>query len=113
MTTIDAYARLLALRKNIPSENRVPSVFVTEYNDIVSIISKESGVNLDQYKVADEHCQPYVVMASKSRTTYSKDSYCNKDFLSMKADSLINRFQFMTQNESPEETYPIGFKLKE
>lgn len=98
----DAYARLMAYRKNIPESppfGLIGLPYIQEYHDIVNLIEATVGEKLDQYKVPASAINPKVTSYNmmSGNKTYSEEVYCERTMLCMKVDALLNRLSF---NES-------------
>jgi len=117
MSLPDAYSRLKAFRDNFPDKSNfgVSSDYVHEYHDIVTMIQKVTGLDLQQYMIPDEAVSARVTSANmmSGKKTYSSETYCKKEFFKMKVDGLLNRFELLLNQPEPEEKkHQIGFKTE-
>lgn len=105
---MEAYARLRSLRENLPNYHSVSEKYVDEYHDVLTTLAKLSAIDLDSFRVASSHVQR-AVTSSNYRTgqkTYSESKHCERSFLMMKIDGVLNLFNMLTQKEVKR---PIGF----
>jgi hypothetical protein len=102
----EAYARLTSLRQNVPSPF-VEVKYVDEFHQIVELLECATGAKLEQLRIPESEVRP-VVMASNyldGSEEYSRESYCNHPFFTMKIDSVLIMFE-MVMGSRPS---PSGF----
>jgi len=107
-----ALALLKSLKNNLSgSSNNVEEKYIKEYNDNVLIIEKSINQNLQKYLVPQEDIRPIVIsfnMLSGAKT-YSRNSFCDKKFILMKLDALLNYIDTLLSLNGREEESKIGF----
>jgi hypothetical protein len=108
MNLIDAYTRLVAFRKNIPEKTvfGVEESYVKEYHDIISLLEKETGGDLTQFRVPSSAIIRRVSSSSylTGAKEYTREKYCEKTILCMKVDALLLKFELEDKNTE------IGFR---
>ena len=103
---VEAYARLKALKSNLPTS--VNEVFVNEFHQILGLLEKLSGADLGSFRVPGSQIRPRLVSANylTGEETFSGDKYVQHSFLMMKIDGVLNMFEHVLSQPKPE----IGFK---
>ncbi|MEX2263088.1 MAG: hypothetical protein WD696_14125 [Bryobacteraceae bacterium] len=108
---VEAYARLNSLKANLPEHYEVHEKWVAEFNAILDLLETATGHDLGSFRVPTPEVRPRVVavqmatMRRPGRVSYSTKNYCERSFLVMKIDGVLNYFSY--QSTSRERT--IGF----
>lgn len=105
-------ARLTALKNNLPKYS-VPRKYADEFNSILAELEKNSGENLNEFKIPASEIHPRVTSfnAMSGRKTYSSESYCDREFLLMKIDGVLGYFTLILQ--PTEVKNQMGFSVEE
>ncbi len=109
---VEAYARLLALKRNLPDGFEVQEKWVTEFHQVLDVLETEGRYALGNFRVPPSEIRPKVTSVrmatrrSPGRVTYSKDSHCERSVLMMKIDAVLTFFEFQS---TPDKRH-IGFK---
>ncbi len=82
----EAYARLVALKTNLPRSIDVDKKFITEFSEILDLLESASGGSLNGFRVSEPDC--------------------TRSYLMMKVDAVRSFFTIGQQKED------IGFKFK-
>ena len=112
-TLFEAYARLNALKSNVPEYYQVHEKWVVEFHSILDLLQATTGHELSNFRVPTSEVHPMVVsvqmasMGRPGRTNYSRDNHCERSFLVMKIDGVLNYF---TYQSAPQER-KIGFRV--
>ena len=102
----EAYARLVALRENLPEGVQVPEKYAREFETIRQTLAEITGHKLDAFAVPESECKPRVVATGRySGVKYSKGLYCDRAFLMMKIHGLLTLFSLQEAVEKKQ----IGF----
>jgi len=107
-------ARLTALKANLPQKGRgVPEKYVDEFNSILKGLEEVSGEDLNEFMVPANEINPCVTSINmmSGRKTYSSESYCDREFISMKVDSVLGYFTLLL--EPAEKQNNLGFRVEE
>jgi len=105
---IEAYARLKALKANLPGQYQVHEKYVQEFHSILDRLAEISGFNLNNFRVASSEVGP-VETGGNSMTGevyYSEDNRCERSVLMMKIDGVLTFFEIGLSSKKSE----IGFK---
>ena len=104
---IEAYARLKALKSNLPERSSVELKYVEEFHSILRLLTHTSGLDLSNFRVPDSELKPIVTGGNYITGTvdYSEDSYCQRAFLMMKIDGVLTFFEIQSSQPKPK----IGF----
>ncbi len=92
----EAYARLAALKENLPAE--AEEKYVTEFHSILDQLEKAAGANLSSFRIpASELRKKIVAQAPKDEygveNIYTDERFCDRAFLMMKNDGCLVLFQ--------------------
>ncbi len=103
----EAYARLAALRQNVPSPY-VEVKYVNEFHQVVDLLERETGATLKHVRIPEHEVRPVVAGSNylDGSVDYSRDSYCDHPYFTMKVDALLMMFE-MAMGSRPG---PIGFR---
>lgn len=104
---IRLYSRLTSLKENLPSS--VEEKYVRDYHSIVDELEKITSSNLSEFRLPEGEVRSRITSGNylTGEKKYSKNRYCDKNFLLAKLDALLGYFQFRYLSEKKEE---IGFK---
>ena len=58
-----AYARLMALKDNLPEDYKVPETYVVEYHGALKHL-KELGFDLEEFKIPRDKVSPTITVAT-------------------------------------------------
>jgi hypothetical protein len=110
MKVIEAYARLNSLKSNLPNTHTVHEKYVREFGDICSLLQQLSGVDLNSFKIPSSELQRRLTSSNyrTGKSTYTDDLYCDRAFLMMKTDGVINLFDIYLSSQKTGKS-PIGF----
>ncbi len=102
-----AYARLEAVRSNLPEGLRVEEKYVTEFHEILSLLEKASDADLTMFRVPEEELRHRVTSANPGAGTvsYSNRKFCERSFLMMKVQGVLSFFTLEMSSPKP----AIGF----
>lgn len=105
-------ARLTALKNNLPKD-LVEKKYADEFNTILTELEKSFNENLSEFMIPASEVQPRVTSWNmlSHNTTYSHESYCDREFLLMKIDGVLGYFTLLIQPE--EIKSQIGFSVEE
>jgi len=106
-------ARLTALKTNVPQKGYgVPKKYVDEFNSILKGLGETSGEDLNEFMVPTGEVKPRMTSIDMSgRKTYSSESYCDREFISMKIDSVLGYFTLLLK--PTEIQNKLGFDVEE
>lgn len=102
--SLEAYARLNSLRANRPEAFEVHEKWVTEFHAILDILESVSGQALANFRVPVPEVRPRITgvvparTGRPSRVYRSSDGYCERTFLVMKIDGVLNYFSYQSQH---------------
>jgi hypothetical protein len=91
----EAYARLQALKDNLPTGPLVEETYVQEYHSILDLLTTASGADLGNFRVPPSQVRPMLSFEENS---------CERTFLMMKIDGILMLFSLSSQK------IQIGFK---
>ncbi|HEY9140178.1 MAG TPA: hypothetical protein VIN93_04765 [Bryobacteraceae bacterium] len=110
----EAYARLNSLKTNLPEGYEVQEKYVTEFHAILDMLESATGYDLANFRVPSSEVRPKVVAVrragyrqSAAAVHHSRDNWCERRFLLMKIDGVLNYFTYQAPQEPPR---IIGFK---
>ena len=98
-----AYARLNSLKVNLPEHYEVHEKWVMEFHAILDLLQAEPGYDLLSFRVPAPEVRPRVeavqmaTMRRPAKVYHSSDNYCERPFLVMKIDGVLNYFSYQTQ----------------
>lgn len=95
---IRAFARLQALKKNIPNGHLVDGFYVQEYHEILKHLEEER-FDIVEFKVPDRHMQVATMIFRSGRAV-------ERSVLLSKLDAVLAYFELVTQKPATQ----IGFK---
>jgi hypothetical protein len=95
VTINQAYAKLEALKTHLPEGLCVEEKYVREYHEILTVLERETGINLSSFRVPREEIGPKVVSSNRlERTvTYAKGNHCDRSYLLMKIERIMSFFR--------------------
>lgn len=99
-------SRLTALKANLP-ESSVSRKYADEFNSILSKLEEDSSEDLNDFKIPSSEIRPRQL----SRTLFSSESYCDREFLLMKIDGVLGYFTLVLQPTQVKDQ--MGFKVEE
>jgi hypothetical protein len=108
----EAYARLNSLKTNVPNGFEVHEKWVEEFHTVLDLLETSTGHYLRNFRIPSPEIKPTVIAARMGTArrpgsaTYSKDNYCERSFLVMKIDGVLNYFSYQS---APQERR-IGFQ---
>jgi hypothetical protein len=108
----EAYARLNSLKANLPDHYEVHEKWVAEFHAILDLPEAETGCRLAGFRIPQPEVRPRVVavrmatMRRAGQVTYSRENYCERPFLLLKTDGVLNYFSYQA---TPQERR-IGFQ---
>ncbi len=103
-------ARLTGLKSNIPT-GWVLAKYAIEFNSIVENLEKITEEDLSEFKIPPNEVKPRVSVASSFGNQYTSESYCDRDFIKMKLDSILSYFTILLQ--PTEIKNKIGFTVED
>lgn len=89
-----AYARLSALKTNLPERYGADQSYIQEFHTVLDILQKESGVDLSASRVPESEIE----RESSGSNTLSGEVYytgrmvCTRSYLMMKIDGVLGFF---------------------
>jgi len=97
------YARLEALRSNLPEGLKVEEKYVTEFHGILSLLEKASGADLTVFRVPGEELKRRITSANPGAGTvgYSDSKFCERSFLMMKVQGVLGFFTLELSSPKP------------
>ena len=101
----EAYARLVALKSNLPEQTSVRAEYAQEFEAILDLLQETSGYDLRSFRVPPTEIKPRVTSSGPHGVTYSKKPFCERSLLMMKIDGVLTFFKIQ---ESTQKT-TIGF----
>jgi len=107
---IRLYSRLDSLKQNLPANTLIINEkYVLEYHLIVDELSKITNSELSEFKIGDNEIKHRLISSNHrtKETNYSKERYCDRNFLLAKLDALLSYFQIKYLSQ---EKRTIGFK---
>ena len=104
---MEAYARLKALKSNLPDHVNVEVKYVEEFHSILCLLTQTSGLDLGNFRIPDSELKPQVTSWNYRTGTvdYSDDNYCQRAFLMMKIDGVLTFLEIPSSQPKPK----IGF----
>ena len=102
---IHAVARLRALKANLPDRVHVLEKYVNEFHDILHSLELATNSDLRRYLIPAIELRKVVTSSGPRGATYSQDRFCDRPFLMMKIDGVLNSFQLALSSDAR----PIGF----
>lgn len=106
---IRLYTRLESLKKNLPQDGRTHERYIREYHLIVQELENIAKLDLSEFKVAEGEIGPLLASYSylSGEKHYTKERFCDREFLLAKLDALLGYFQikYFTEHKRT-----IGFK---
>jgi len=97
---VEAYARLKALKSNLPDNSGVELKYVQEFHSILRLLTQTSGLDLGNFRVPDSELKPIVTVGN-----YGTVTNCQRAFLMMKIDGVLTFFEI----HSSQPKAKIGF----
>ena len=106
-------SRLTSIKNNVPQKGwGVPEKYVVEFNSIIYELEQNTDEDLKEFKVPESEVRPHLTtIGPGNRRTYTSESYCDREFLLMKADGVLGFFTLLLQ--PTEIKNHIGFKVGE
>jgi hypothetical protein len=103
----EAYARLTSLRQNAPSPY-VEVKYVDEFHQIVDLLERATGAKLQRFRIPENEVRPVSVAGNylDGSEEYSRESYCDHPFFTMKIDSIRIMFEMIVGSRPS----PISFR---
>lgn len=107
-----AYARLNSLKANLPDHHEVHEKWVAEFHAVLDLLEAVTGQSLASFRVPSAEVRPRVTsvrMATRhtpGKVSYSRDNYCERAFLVMKTDGVLNYFSYQTAPRQRRIGYP-------
>ncbi|MGA2481568.1 MAG: hypothetical protein ABSF92_00440 [Candidatus Acidiferrales bacterium] len=93
----EAFARLNAVRGNLPDSLVIHEKYVNEFHDILDLLTKETGTDLSRFRVPASELKRTPTSFTPGRgTRYSEAKYCDRQFLLIKIDSVLGFFKLQT-----------------
>lgn len=110
---IESYARLKALRQNVP-QRRVDQRYVEEFHAIIDLLEGQSGIDLSNLRIPPAEVRPMVTRFNyrTGERNYSMESFCDYEFFCMKLDAVLTMFEVLVAPAPPSGKPPIGFNPK-
>jgi hypothetical protein len=104
----EAYARLQALKSNLPDAHEVDEKYVQEFHLALELLEPISGYDLSRFRVPLSEVHPQVSGRNyvTGKVYYSGRKVCERSFMMMKVDSVLGFFQIQTAPRKG----TIGFK---
>lgn len=87
-----AYARLRALKENLPTYRYVEEIYVEQYHEGLHLL-KESGFDVTEFSVPSVH----LMHLSMGSGRQSKSQYIDRPLLLSKLDAVLTYFELATQ----------------
>jgi hypothetical protein len=100
-----AWAQLQSLRSNLPDGSQVHEKYVAEYHAVLELLEEAAGQALRDFCVPAMEVRPRVISVTPRRVNYSNEAWCDRSYLVMKIDGVLNFFTF---SEDPKQKR-IGF----
>lgn len=106
--TVEAMARLTALKTNLPNPMHVQEKYVNEFHEILGLLEDASGDDLSNFRVPAIEVHPQISSwrPMSGTVTYTQDKRCDRSFLMMKIDAVLSLFQLQASGQ----TSRIGFR---
>jgi hypothetical protein len=98
VSVMEVYARLKALRDNMPAYPSIESRYVEDFHQILGLLQKNTRFDLSRFKVSSNAVRPNNSM--KTRIHY------DRNFLMAKIEGLLNFFELQWSDPKPR----IGFR---
>jgi hypothetical protein len=108
VTLYEAYARLVALKNNIPDNKNIKDIYVSQYHELIDILESSSDLSLKGFRIPDNALKRHQKSYNPNtyETTFTDERYCERSMLLLKLEALIMFFEMQT---NPSEKRPIGF----
>ncbi len=105
-----AYARLGALKANLPDGSSAEEKFVQEFHQILELLEQVSGVSLGSFWIPREELKPLVVSwnTRTGKVQYGDTLECDRAYLMMKIDGLLKFFEIQMSGQKT----AIGFSAR-
>lgn len=102
-----AYARLSALKTNLPETYTVEQKYVSEFHSILQVLERVSQCDLGSFRVPPEEVKPRWAGGNTltGETWYTDEPECERSFLMMKIDGVLTFFSIVA---SPQKI-SVGF----
>lgn len=97
---VEAFVRLESLKANLPNYYYVHEKYVHEYHDVLNDLSALSGSDFTKFLVPESELTNQIASIN-SRTgekKYRDYKVCERSFLMMKIEGVINFFKLSNQN---------------
>jgi hypothetical protein len=111
---VRAFARLIALRQNLPEHRLLDESWVREYHGVLDALGA-LGFRLGEFRVANEHLKTVGVQThAETQGTpaqYARDAMVllERSLLFAKLDAVLSYFEFAT-TATAREKFPVGFR---
>lgn len=96
---VKSLSRLTALKNNLPQKGwGVSGKYVEEFNSILEDLEKVSSKNLKEFNIPDNEVRPRMTSVDGAgHKIYTSESYCDKEYASMKIDGVLGYFTLLLQ----------------
>ncbi len=103
-----AYARLKAMKDNLPKSYEVDRKYIVEFHQILDLLQSASGSDLKNFRISDSEIHPQVSGGNyiTGETHYSGLQVCDRNYFAMKVDAVLGYFTIKTASKPKE----FGFK---
>lgn len=107
---LEAYARLKALRQNVP-ETDVDTKYVREFHAILDLLQNNTAADLNSFRIPSSEIRPVITGGNylSGETYYSDEPYCDYGFFIMKVEGALMLFELLSQQSSSGKE-PVGFR---
>ena len=105
----EAFASLRALKDNLPEHSEVEEKYVRRFHAILDDLSQGTGYDLNKFRIPSSEVRPTIVSQNYltgGELQYSEDNWCERNFLMMNVDGVLNLFELTSSSEKRQ----IGFK---
>ena len=105
-----AYARLQAMKDNLPKNYEVDQKYVQEFHQILDTLQAASGSDLKNFRVPQNEIHPQVSGGNyiTGEVHYSGKQVCERNYLAMKIDGDLGFFTIKTAPAAKKKEF--GFK---
>lgn len=112
---VRAFARLIALRQNLPEHRLLDESWVREYHSALDAL-EALGFRLEEFRVANERLkttrvQTHAETQVGAPAQYARDAMVQleRNHLFAKLDAVLSYFEFAT-TATAREKFPVGFR---
>ncbi len=97
-----AYARMMALRKNIPADSEISREWVDDYHLALAELDR-LGIKVDGFRITDDrlHQIPLIEDYSTGETQYSTHLFVCREVFLAKLDGVLGYFELVYDDHSP------------